>query len=422
MKKMIELMKKGNVILLFYLMVVNLLPSAVANIERVPKKSRVLLELDERTVGECDHNSAMSYSLSAYDATISVTSIGWTYFSSPSFPVGRYTYRVFLEIGHVYTFQTRNNGYADFDTRMVLYNPSGAYVDYDDDYEEDYSNFSTGSQIQYHPSVSGYYYLEVRGGCDELDWDACENPFYHCEGGHFTLAAKRETKDVCTNIVDYITPTTAVCGGFVSNGIAVVERGVCWGYDHEPTVTSDFYTVDNGSTGIFTSTMTGLIPDKTYYVRAYAKTNSGYIYGNEVVFSTSKVKNSIDRPTCSNVSSVTDIDGNNYGTVQLGGRCWMRQNLRTTRFSNGDPISYYLGEGPYPLYYYVFPGDNEAYVNTYGYLYNWYSGMHSEESSNAVPSGIHGICPSGWHRCRHFRRQNRRRRKDPYSPPRHRGK
>lgn len=33
-----------------------------------------------------------------------------------------------------------------------------------------------------------------------------------------------------------------------------------------------------------------------------------------------------------------DADGNRYTTVSIGGQLWMAEDLRTTRFSNGDPI------------------------------------------------------------------------------------
>ncbi len=35
---------------------------------------------------------------------------------------------------------------------------------------------------------------------------------------------------------------------------------------------------------------------------------------------------------------VTDIDGNQYNTVQIGDQVWLKENLKVTRFSNGDPI------------------------------------------------------------------------------------
>ncbi len=41
--------------------------------------------------------------------------------------------------------------------------------------------------------------------------------------------------------------------------------------------------------------------------------------------------------------------------------------------------------------------ENADNVARYGYLYNWPAVMHGAEPSSAVPSGVQGICPTGWH-------------------------
>lgn len=93
---------------------------------------------------------------------------------------------------------------------------------------------------------------------------------------------------------------------------------------------------------------------------------------------------------------MTDVDGNQYYTIQIGEQKWMAENLRATRFANGTEIS--LGTSisstePYRYY----PNGDEANAAGYGYLYNWTAVMNGESSSNANPSGVQGICPNGWH-------------------------
>lgn len=113
----------------------------------------------------------------------------------------------------------------------------------------------------------------------------------------------------------------------------------------------------------------------------------------------------IDGQPCPGSPTVTDIDGNVYHTVQLGNQCWMKENLRTTRFANGDSILldpnpvYMLGYGndanPNPYRY--APNNDSCNVSVYGYLYNWSALMHGDSSSYDLPSGVQGICPDGWH-------------------------
>lgn len=38
--------------------------------------------------------------------------------------------------------------------------------------------------------------------------------------------------------------------------------------------------------------------------------------------------------------SVSDYDGHRYNTIYIGGRCWMKENLRTTHYADGTKASY----------------------------------------------------------------------------------
>jgi hypothetical protein len=85
---------------------------------------------------------------------------------------------------------------------------------------------------------------------------------------------------VSTSAVTLTSATTAATGGNVTadGGSSVTARGVCWGTSTQPT-TADNYTVDGIGTGKFTSNITGLTPNVTYYVRAYATNIAGTVYG-----------------------------------------------------------------------------------------------------------------------------------------------
>ncbi len=90
-----------------------------------------------------------------------------------------------------------------------------------------------------------------------------------------------------TTEVSSITQTTAMSGGNILNdGLAsITAKGICWSTSPNPTI-SNFKTDDGTGTGAFTSNITGLTANTTYYYRAYATNNVGTGYGNESTFNT----------------------------------------------------------------------------------------------------------------------------------------
>lgn len=90
---------------------------------------------------------------------------------------------------------------------------------------------------------------------------------------------------VTTTAITSITRLTSSSGGNVTadGGSTVTDRGVCWNTSGTPT-TSDSKTSDSSGTGVFTSSITGLRPGTTYYVRAYATNSVGTSYGSELNF------------------------------------------------------------------------------------------------------------------------------------------
>ena len=181
-----------------------------------------------------------------------------------------------------------------------------------------------------------------------------------------------------TKTASLITSSTATSGGNVisDGGSTVTERGVCWATNPNPTIADTHITNGNGI-GSFTCNLTGLVPNTTYYIRAYATNSMGTAYGGLIVFQTLET------------SLVTDYDGNIYDTVHIGAQIWLKQNLKTTNYNNGIPIpnvsnaAIWAGLSTGARCYYN--NDSSAYSATYGALYNWY----------AVNNG--NICPTGWH-------------------------
>ncbi|MBP5709879.1 MAG: fibrobacter succinogenes major paralogous domain-containing protein, partial [Bacteroidales bacterium] len=206
---------------------------------------------------------------------------------------------------------------------------------------------------------------------------------YGDEKTFITPTAPTVTTDSVTNIS---TNTATIHGNVTFDGrITVTECGICWNTTGNPTMT-DYAIASGSNTEIFTVNMTGLYSGTTYYVRTYAINAVDTSYGIVKSFNTIFI--------CG--EKIIDYDNNEYNTLQLGTQCWMKENLRTTHYSNGTSIT--LGSSTNSTTAYIYYPDNDANnVSIYGYLYNWPAVMNGAASSSANPSMVQGVCPKDWH-------------------------
>jgi uncharacterized protein (TIGR02145 family) len=177
---------------------------------------------------------------------------------------------------------------------------------------------------------------------------------------------------VTTSSVSSITDVSASSGGNVTydGGSSVTARGVCWSTSQNPDINDD-HSFNGTGLGSYTSSITGLTPGTHYYVRAYATNSSGTAYGNEIGFT-----------TLNETGTLVDArDGQVYNTVKIGNQWWMAENL-----------NYYTAAGSW-----YYSNDSIAYAETYGRLYMWDTVMAGTASSSSNPSGVQGVCPTGWH-------------------------
>jgi uncharacterized protein (TIGR02145 family) len=215
----------------------------------------------------------------------------------------------------------------------------------------------------------------------------------------FLFSCKKEAIKVVPTItiaaVTNITASTATSGGNITydSGPAITARGVCWSRSQRPTI-ADSKTIDGTGSGSFTSSITGLTSGTTYYLRTYATNSNGTVYGSILSFTT--LNSGIIFNPILTYGTVTDIDGNVYKTITIGTQTWMVENLRTTKYSNGDPIPNVtdstawsnLITGAYCNY------NNDVNFSTiHGSLYNWYA---VNDSRNIAPTGWHVPSDAEW--------------------------
>ncbi len=189
--------------------------------------------------------------------------------------------------------------------------------------------------------------------------------------------------EVSTDSRVFITSDSAICyGKVIHDGYsAVTERGVCWDVNPNPDVNGP-HAVEGAGTGTFSVTANSLTPGQTYYYRCYAINALGIGYGEERSFT------ALD--TACN-STLTDYDGNVYHMVRIGTQCWMKENLRTTHYPNGEEIPVFVDNDMTGTPYRYANGD----VNVYGYNYNWFAAVYNVPSTETTV--LQGVCPNGWH-------------------------
>jgi len=159
----------------------------------------------------------------------------------------------------------------------------------------------------------------------------------------------------------------------------IIEKGVCWSTNDSPNIYDDT-VMQGGGNESYICTVKGLSENTTYYFRAFARDNSGYVYGNVVPFTT--------KGLYVQGNGVTDFDGNHYQSVILGTQEWMTENLRVSHFQGGSPIPEISDSATWMTYpaAYCYYNNDVANDSIYGKLYNY----------NAIDDS-RKLAPVGWH-------------------------
>jgi uncharacterized protein (TIGR02145 family) len=147
-----------------------------------------------------------------------------------------------------------------------------------------------------------------------------------------------------TTAVTNITINSVTSGGSITSDgrAAVTARGVCWGATASP-VASGSHTSDGTGIGSFVSNITGLTPNTTYHLRAYATNSAGTAYGSDVTFTTTpQVVPTLTTTAVSAITLTTAVSGGNItadgnAAVTAKGVCWATTATPTiTNFKTSD--------------------------------------------------------------------------------------
>ena len=135
----------------------------------------------------------------------------------------------------------------------------------------------------------------------------------------FTTGAASAPVVTTTSISD-ITSTSASSGGNITSdgGSPVTARGVCWNNSAGPTL-NDIVSDDGTGSGSFTSSLTSLSPNTTYYVRAYATNSIGTDYGDEISFKTDAAASTPPTAAAASATALTNTTATLNGAVNANG-------------------------------------------------------------------------------------------------------
>ncbi|MBX0293148.1 fibronectin type III domain-containing protein [Hymenobacter sp. HSC-4F20] len=175
-----------------------------------------------------------------------------------------------------------------------------------------------------------------------------------------------------------LTATTATAGGEVleDGGSPVTARGVVYATTQAPTTQDDF-TLAGSGLGAFTSTLTDLLPNTTYYVRAYATNAQGTSYGPQVSLTTAPVALAAE-PTQGSTLAATTVAPTSV----------------TLRISGGNGAKKLLLVTPGPVFSFQ-PQDGTTYAAnvTYGQGDQPAPGTYVVAASAATTVTVTGLTP-----------------------------
>lgn len=179
-----------------------------------------------------------------------------------------------------------------------------------------------------------------------------------------------EPSDITNLKINTVTLNGTVNPNYLSTTV-VFEWGTSEAYGNTASVTG---TLTGSDVSNVTANLGSLLPGTTYHYRIKATNELGTTYSSDQTFRT---------------YVVADADNNYYYSVTIGTQTWLQENLKTTLYRDGTPISLVTDNTAWKNLstpgYCWYNNEESGYKQLYGALYNWF----------AVSSAK--LCPAGWH-------------------------
>lgn len=206
----------------------------------------------------------------------------------------------------------------------------------------------------------------------------------------FSVRCIAKSLEIKTKPLSLLNYNCAQIEGSLQQGAEpIIEKGFYWKKVADSNWNSIIISQDS-----LTYLLTNLDSNTTYHYFAFVRIINGVFNGDTLNFTT------YNNSSCPGLITYLDNRDNEiYSTVLIGRQCWMKQNLRhlptiTATSSTSTGPKYFV---------YGYNGTNlqeakaSANYGLMGVLYNMAAALNGETYSNTIPSGVKGICPTGWH-------------------------
>ncbi len=221
----------------------------------------------------------------------------------------------------------------------------------------------------------------------------------------FTTEKQVVMATVTTASVSQVTTNSAFVEANVTNdgGGDITERGFVYSSTSQYPTTASATKVTSGSgTGTFTTTLEGLTPSTTYYVRAYAKNSAGTAYGGQATFTTSDLPTSVTLPTvtttaASSIKETSAVTGGNVtsdGNATVTERGIVYNTYANPTVTTATKVLIGSGKGSFTYTLTGLQSNTKYYVRAYAT--NEKGTAYGSEISFTTKSAESGLAKFGW--------------------------